>query len=82
MSFHAGQIRLGPKIGWFVGKNTDQGMPATSHGFLAGLNAGLFLPYRGVTLGGLVSVNLRHITSGYFPGGAYHTVGLTGALLL
>jgi hypothetical protein len=82
MSFRAGQIRLGPKIGWFVGKNTDQGMPATSRGFVAGLNAGLFVPYRGVTLGGLVSVSLRHIMFGYCPDGAYHTVGLTGAILL
>jgi hypothetical protein len=65
-----------------VGKNTDNGMPATSHGFVAGLNAGLFVPYRGVTLGGLVSVSLRHITSGYYPDGAYHTLGLTGAILL
>ena len=83
ISFRAGQIRLGPKVGWFMGKSADDGSAATYYGFLAGLNAGLFVPYRGVTLGGLVSFNYRHVTSAdHYPIGALHTVGLTGALLL
>jgi hypothetical protein len=82
ISFRAGQIRLGPRIGWFTGKSSDYGTTATFHGLLAGLNAGLFVPYRGVTFGGLLSVNYRHVTSGDYPSGSLHTIGLTGALLL
>jgi hypothetical protein len=82
VSFRAGQIRLGPKIGWFTGKGNDMGTYTTQHGLMAGLNAGIFVPCWGVTLGGLVSVNFRHVTSGDYPGGALHTVGLTGALIL
>lgn len=83
ISFRAGQIRLGPKIGWFTGKSSDYGTTTTFRGLLAGLNAGLFHSYRGVTLAGLLSVNFRHVTSAnYSPSGAEHTVGLTGALLL
>jgi hypothetical protein len=83
VSFRAGQIRLGPKIGWFTGKSSDSGTTVTFQGLLAGLNAGLFHPYRGVTLAGLLSVNFRHVTSAdYYSSGADRTAGLTFALLL
>jgi hypothetical protein len=92
LGFHAGQIRVGPKIGWFVGRSDEDAGYSTSGGVLAGLNAGLFVPYRTVTVGGLISVDFRFATSTecHAPGAAtcgyladsHHALGLMFALLL
>jgi len=81
-SLRAGQIRLGPKIGWFTSKGADDYGPATGSGFLVGFNAGLFLPYRSVSVGGLLTGSFRVFTSSNEPYGAHHTVGLLAAVLL
>ena len=82
VSLRAGQIRLGPKIGWFTSKGSDDWGPATGSGFLVGFNAGLFLPYRGVSVGGLLTGSFRVFGSSNEPSGAHHTVGLLAAVLL
>jgi len=82
VSLRAGQIRLGPKIGWFTSKGSDDWGPATGSGFLVGLNAGLFLPYRSVSIGGLLTGSFRVFTSSNEPYGAHHTIGLLAAVLL
>jgi hypothetical protein len=82
VSLRAGQIRLGPKIGWFTSNGSVAGMPASGSGLLVGFNAGLFLPYRGVSVGGLLTGSLRVFTSTNQPYGAHHTMGLLAAVLL
>jgi hypothetical protein len=47
-----------------------------------GFNAGLFLPYRSVSVGGLLTGSFRAFTSTHEPFGAHHTMGLLAALLL
>jgi hypothetical protein len=82
VSLRAGQVRLGPKIGWFTSKGSDDWGPATGSGLLFGFNAGLFLPYRSVSVGGLLTGSFRVFTSSNEPAGAHHTMGLLAAVLL
>jgi hypothetical protein len=82
VSLRAGQIRLGPKLGWFESRGSDQGLPATGAGVAFGFNVGLFVPHRAVTLAGLFSGTFRAFTSTSEPYGAHHTLGLLAALLL
>jgi hypothetical protein len=82
VSFRAGQIRLGPKLGWFTSKGADEGESAGGSGLLLGFNLGLFLPRRTVTLGGLFTGSFRAFTSTQAPSGAHHTMGLLAAVLL
>ncbi len=82
VGLHAGQIRLGPKVGWFTSKGSDDWGPAAGSGLLVGFNAGLFLPYRSVSVGGLLTGSFRVFTSSNVPSGAHHTVGLLAAVLL
>ena len=82
ISLRAGQVRLGPKIGWFTSKGSNDGLPATGSGLLFGFNAGLFLPYRGASVGGLLTGSFRVFTSSNEPAGAHHTMGLLAAVLL
>ncbi|HEX7598406.1 MAG TPA: hypothetical protein VF518_09335 [Polyangia bacterium] len=82
VSLRAGQIRLGPKIGWFTSKGSEESVPTTGSGLLIGFNAGLFLPYRGVSVGGLLTGSFRFFTSSNEPPGAHHTVSLLAAVLL
>jgi len=82
VSLRAGQIRLGPKIGWFTSKGSDEGVSATGSGLLVGFNAGLFLPYRSVSVGGLLTGSFRVFASTNQPFGAHHTMGLLAAVLL
>lgn len=82
VNLRAGQIRLGPKIGWFTSKGSDDWGAATGSGILVGFNAGLFLPYRSVSVGGLLTGSFRVFTSSNEPSGAHHTVGLLAAVLL
>jgi hypothetical protein len=82
VSLRAGQIRLGPKIGWFTSKGSEESVPTTGSGLLIGFNAGLFLPYRGVSVGGLLTGSFRFFTSSNGPFSAHHTVGLLAAVLL
>ena len=82
VSLRAGQVRLGPKIGWFTSKGSDDWGPASGSGLLVGFNAGLFVPYRSVSVGGLLTGSFRVFTSSNEPSGAHHTMGLMGALLL
>ena len=82
ISLHAGQIRLGPKMGWFTSKGFDAWGHATGSGLLVGFNAGLFLPYRSVSVGGLLTGSFRAFTSSSEPASAHHTVGLLAAVLL
>jgi hypothetical protein len=81
ISFRAGRVRLGPRIGWFTSKGSEAGVPATGSGVLFGGNVGLFVPYRGVSIGGLLTGSFRFFTSSYQPG-APHTVGLLATVLL
>jgi len=57
-------------------------LPATGSGLLLGFNAGLFLPYRSVSVGGLLTGSFRVFTSSNEPAGAHHTMGLLAAVLL
>ena len=82
VSLRAGQVRLGPKIGWFTSKGSDDWGPATGSGLLFGFNVGLFLPYRSVSVGGLLTGSFRVFTSTNQPSGAHHTMGLFAAALL
>ena len=82
VSLRAGQIRLGPKIGWFTSKESAEGSSSTGSGLLFGFNSGLFLPYRGVSVGGLLTGSFRFFTSTNQPFGAHHTVGLLASVLL
>jgi hypothetical protein len=82
VNLRAGQIRLGPKIGWFSSRGFDDWGQATGSGLLVGFNAGLFLPYRGASVGGLLTGTFRVFTSSVEPAGGHHTVGLVAAVLL
>lgn len=82
VSLRAGQIRLGPKIGWFTSNGSDDWGTATGSGFLVGFNAGLFLPYRSVSVGGLLTGSFRVFTSSNEPSGAHHTMAFLAAVLL
>jgi hypothetical protein len=82
ISLRAGQVRLGPKLGWFTSTGSDDWGPATGSGLLVGFNAGLFLPYRGISVGGLLTGSFRVFTSSSEPAGGHHTVGLLAAVLL
>lgn len=88
VSLRAGQIRLGPKLGWFASRGVDKlpswasGVPATGSGVVVGFNAGLFVPYRGLSVGGLLTGSFRYFTSASQAFGAHHTLGLLLALLL
>jgi hypothetical protein len=87
VEFGRGQIRLGPKIGWFTSSDTQKGKTSTSSGVLFGLNAGLFVPWGPVTIVGLVDLNFRIFAwtacSGcLYPSDAHHTLGLSGGVLL
>jgi hypothetical protein len=86
VSFHGGQVRLGPKIGWFIsrGYNEIDGVQASASGYglLFGFNFGLFVPYRRVSFGGLFTGSFRVFTSTREPYGAHHTMGLLAAVLL
>jgi hypothetical protein len=82
VSLRAGQVRLGPKIGWFTSKGSDDWGPASGAGLLVGFNAGLFLPYRSVSVGGLLTGSFRVFTTTNQPYGAHHTMGLLAAVLL
>jgi len=87
VEFWHGQIRLGPKIGWFTSSDSETGATATAKGFLFGLNAGLFVPYGAVTVVGMVNLNFRKFTSTdcsgcLYPTEAHHTMGLSGGVLL
>ena len=82
-----GQIRLGPRIGWFTSSDSETGSTGTAKGFLFGLNAGLFVPYGAVTVVGMVNLNFRTFMSTncsrcFYPTRAHHTVGLSGGVLL
>jgi hypothetical protein len=81
VSFRAGQVRLGPKIGWFTSRGHDE-MAAPGSGLLFGFNFGLFVPYRRVSFGGLFTGSFRVFTSTREPYGAHHTMGLLAAVLL
>jgi hypothetical protein len=76
------RVRLGPKLGWFTSKGFDDWGPATGSGLLVGFNAGLFLPYRSVSVGGLLTGSFRVSTSGNAPASAHHTVGPLATVLL
>jgi hypothetical protein len=86
VSFRVGQIRLGPKIGWFTSQGYDEidgdHLAATGSGFLFGFNLGLFVPYRGVSVGGLLTGSFRFFTSTSQPFLAHHTMGVLAAVLL
>lgn len=82
VSFGKGQLRLGPKIGWFTGKESKDAMSQTTDGLLFGFNLGLFVPYRGVMIGGLFTGSFRIFTSADPFAGARHTLGLVGGVLL
>ena len=91
VSLRAGQIRLGPKVGWFTSSGYDeiwsaQGgvtqVPAIGSGLLFGFNLGLFVPYRNISIGGLLTGSFRYFTSVDKPIGAYHTIGILAAVLL
>ncbi len=82
VSLRAGQVRLGPKLGWFTSEASEQGASATGSGLVFGFNVGLFLPYQGVSVGGLLTGSFRVFTSAERPMGAHHTVGLLAATLL
>ena len=82
VSLRAGQIRLGPKVGWFTSNGSEEGVRTTESGLLVGFNAGLFLPFRGVSVGGLLTGSFRFFTSSNEPPGAHHTVSLLAAVLL
>jgi hypothetical protein len=90
VTLKAGQIRLGPKIGWFTSKGEDKvgstpelsAVPATGSGLLFGFNFGLFVPYGRVSVGGLLTGSFRFFTSSSEPSGAHHTMGLLAAVLL
>jgi hypothetical protein len=82
VTLRSGQIHLGPKIGWLTGRVTDGSVPITVSGIVLGFNAGLFVPYRGVSIGGLLTGSFRVFTSSSEPSGAHHTIGLLGGVLL
>jgi len=82
ISLRAGQVRLGPKMGWFTSTGSDDWGPAAGSGLLVGFNAGLFLPYRGISVGGLLTGSFRVFTSSSEPSSGHHTVGLLAAVLL
>jgi hypothetical protein len=82
VSLRDGQIRLGPKVGWSTSRGSFEGTPATGTGLLFGFNAGLFLPYHGVSVGGLLTGSFRVFTSTTEPSGGHHTMGLLVAVLL
>lgn len=82
VSLRAGQVRLGPKIGWFTSKESVGAVPTTGSGLLVGFNAGLFLPYRSVSVGGMLTGSFRVFTSTNEPYGAHHTMALLAAVLL
>jgi hypothetical protein len=82
MSLRAGQVRLGPKIGWFSSRETDESLTADGSGLLFGFNVGLFVPYGGVSIGGLLTGSFRFFTSTNQSSGSHHTLGLLAAVLL
>jgi hypothetical protein len=86
ISWRAGQLRLGPKIGWFTSQGYDDidgvHVPATASGLLFGFNLGLFVPYGRVSVGGLLTGSFRFFTSASEPSSAQHTMGLLAAVLL
>jgi hypothetical protein len=57
------QVVVGPKVGWFGDTRSDSGLSGHGQGLVLGLNAGLFLPWHGVLVGGLVSAVVRHFIS-------------------
>lgn len=59
----AGQLVLGPKLGWFDNRRRAPDINWSGHGYLFGVNAGLFLPVRGVLVGGLLSATVRAATT-------------------
>jgi hypothetical protein len=59
----AGQLVLGPKLGWFDTRRRAPDIRWSGHGYLFGVNAGLFLSVRGVLVGGLLSATLRASTT-------------------
>lgn len=63
--FHiqSGEVLIGPKLGWFRDARSEGERSGRGQGYLLGLNAGLFLPLRGLMVGGLVSGAFRHFTS-------------------
>lgn len=82
VSLRDGQVRLGPKVGWSTSRGSFEGVPATGSGLVFGFNAGLFLPYQGVSVGGLLTGSFRVFTSTAEPSGGHHTMGLLAAMLL
>ncbi|MGD0837127.1 MAG: hypothetical protein ABSB49_10850 [Polyangia bacterium] len=82
LALRAGQIRLGPKLGWFTGRATDESAPISSAGLVLGFNAGLFAPYHGVTIGGMLTGSFRIFTSSAVPAGAHQSIGLLAGVLL
>jgi hypothetical protein len=86
VSFRAGQVRLGPKIGWFTSRGHDDieggRVPAAGSGVLLGFNFGLLVPYRSISVGGLFTGSFRFFTSTNEPSGAHQTMGLLAAVLL
>lgn len=82
VSLRSNQVVLGPKIGWFLNRgSSDAGPPASGSGMLLGFNLGLFLPWRGVSVGGLLTGSFRVLTA-MTDSGAHYTLGLLAAVLL
>jgi hypothetical protein len=59
----AGQLVVGPKLGWFHNRRNAPDITWQGRGFSFGINAGLFLPVGSVHIGGLLSATVRTSTT-------------------
>jgi hypothetical protein len=76
-----GQLRVGPKLGWFTSRGSQEGIPVTGSGVVMGFNLGLFVPYRTVSVVGLLTGSFRFAGAAGAYGGN-HTAGLLLGVLL